>query len=91
MIKKRFKTFVEQTTPVAEHFKSMGMLRCINAERGIPDVWADTRALFADGEPPLPQARSDSCLRHVVTASENSTLYVFAFRGECVGAGLLSV
>ena len=46
-IKKRFRTFVEETSPVIEIFKDKGKLRIINSEQSIDDVWKETQSLFA--------------------------------------------
>lgn len=45
-IKKRFKTFVEETSPVIEIFKTNGKLRVVNSEKPIDAVWAETQTLF---------------------------------------------
>jgi UMP-CMP kinase len=46
-IKKRFKTFVEETSPVIEMFKASGKLRIINSERSVDHVWAETKDIFS--------------------------------------------
>ena len=46
-IKKRFKTFVDETSPVIEIFKQNGKLQVVNSEKSIDAVWAETQALFA--------------------------------------------
>ena len=45
-IKKRFATFIESTVPVCELYKTRGILKEINAERGIEEVSTDVLALF---------------------------------------------
>lgn len=45
-IKLRFRTFVEQSLPVVEHFAQQGILRKVDAERGVEAVWEDVSGLF---------------------------------------------
>jgi len=45
-IKKRFRTFVEQTVPVCDLYEKRGVLRKINAERDIDAISADVLPLF---------------------------------------------
>eukprot|EP01043_Picozoa_sp_COSAG02_P043419 COSAG02_NODE_3780_length_6242_cov_10.962559_7_plen_859_part_00 len=43
---KRFQTYTTQSYPVIEHMDSLGLLRTVNAEAPIGDVYADARKLF---------------------------------------------
>jgi len=43
-IKKRFVTYQEETKPVIEHFEKQNLIRKINAERDVSEVYADTQA-----------------------------------------------
>ncbi len=43
-IKKRFKTYTEQTLPVIEKYKSHQLLVAINANNDVDKVWQDTQA-----------------------------------------------
>ena len=43
---KRFDTYQNQSFPVIENFKSLGLVRKVNAEAGIDDVYAEARKLF---------------------------------------------
>ncbi len=45
-LKKRFVTFTNATTPIIKHFEGQGLVRTINAERGVEEVWADVEKLF---------------------------------------------
>lgn len=51
-IMKRFATYEEETGPLLKHFKADGILRCVDGERSLEEVWAEVRKLFAakDGE-----------------------------------------
>ncbi len=46
-IKKRFKTYIEETTPVIQAYDAVGKVRKINACRSIEEVTKDVQALFA--------------------------------------------
>ena len=43
---KRFDTYQNQSFPVIENFESLGLVRKVNAEAGIDDVYAEARKLF---------------------------------------------
>lgn len=45
-IKKRFRTFVEQTVPVCDLYEKRGLLQKVNAERVVEEVSADVLPLF---------------------------------------------
>lgn len=45
-IKKRFKTYVDQTMPVIEHFREDGRVREIDATKSVDDAFADVVACF---------------------------------------------
>lgn len=45
-IKKRFKTFVEKTLPVIDHYEELNKVKRIDANRGVDEVFADVRSLF---------------------------------------------
>jgi len=45
-IKKRFKTYMDETQPVADMFKDKGQLISINGMRAIDEVWGDTRKVI---------------------------------------------
>jgi len=42
-IKKRFQTYQNETKPVIDHFEAKNLIRKINAERDVEEVFADTR------------------------------------------------
>eukprot|EP00656_Telonema_subtile_P007348 TRINITY_DN1344_c0_g1_i1.p1 TRINITY_DN1344_c0_g1~~TRINITY_DN1344_c0_g1_i1.p1 ORF type:complete len:240 (+),score=65.51 TRINITY_DN1344_c0_g1_i1:64-783(+) len=44
-IKKRFKTYQDETMPVIEMFQGKGMVREMDGGRPIDDVWEDTKAV----------------------------------------------
>mmetsp|Transcript_43378 Transcript_43378/g.63741 ORF Transcript_43378/g.63741 Transcript_43378/m.63741 type:complete len:193 (+) Transcript_43378:71-649(+) len=46
-IKKRFKTFVDETSPVIDIFKQNGKFKNINSEKCVEEVWKETSILFA--------------------------------------------
>lgn len=45
-LKKRFVTFKEVTTPIIKHFEQQNLVKTINAERDVQQVWADVEKLF---------------------------------------------
>ncbi|CAE7617867.1 CMPK, partial [Symbiodinium pilosum] len=45
-IRKRLRTFKEESMPVVEHLKSKGLLRQVQCEKAVEEVWKDVRALF---------------------------------------------
>lgn len=45
-LKKRFVTFVNATTPIIKHFEGQDLVKTINAERSVEQVWADVEKLF---------------------------------------------
>ena len=45
-IKKRFTTYQEETKPVVEHFEKQNLIRKINAERDVSEVYADTQKVL---------------------------------------------
>eukprot|EP00440_Ansanella_granifera_P066874 gb/GFBE01072523.1/.p1 GENE.gb/GFBE01072523.1/~~gb/GFBE01072523.1/.p1 ORF type:complete len:366 (+),score=94.02 gb/GFBE01072523.1/:1-1098(+) len=45
-IKKRFQTFKEETVPVADKFQKDGILRRLNTEKSIEEVWAKIEPCF---------------------------------------------
>lgn len=45
-LKKRFVTFKEATTPIIKHFEEQNLVKTINAERDVEQVWADVEKLF---------------------------------------------
>jgi adenylate kinase len=49
-IKKRFKTYVNETQPIGDLFKGKGMLISIDGMKPIDDVWASTRKVIQDIE-----------------------------------------
>lgn len=45
-IKKRFQTYQDETKPVIEHFEAKNLIRKINAEREVDEVFADTKNIL---------------------------------------------
>eukprot|EP00811_Abedinium_folium_P001399 NODE_11278_length_1297_cov_3.741880.p1 GENE.NODE_11278_length_1297_cov_3.741880~~NODE_11278_length_1297_cov_3.741880.p1 ORF type:complete len:353 (+),score=89.74 NODE_11278_length_1297_cov_3.741880:126-1184(+) len=45
-IRKRFRTFVEESVPIVEQLEVLGLVRKVSAERSVPEVWDSVRALF---------------------------------------------
>jgi len=45
-IKKRFKTFSEESVPVANKLETLGMLRRVDGKQKIDDVWASVEKIF---------------------------------------------
>jgi len=45
-IKKRFQTYQDETKPVVEHFEKKNLIRKINAEREVSEVFADTQRVL---------------------------------------------
>jgi len=45
-IRKRLRTFKQESVPVAEHLKSKGLLRQVQCEKAEEEVWKDVRGLF---------------------------------------------
>lgn len=45
-LKKRFVTFTNATTPIIKHFEGQNLVKTINAERGVDEVWTDVEKLF---------------------------------------------
>ncbi|KAJ3195213.1 hypothetical protein HK101_000807 [Irineochytrium annulatum] len=48
-IKKRFKTFEDQSMPVVDHYELDGRVVKISSTKTIEEVYAETRAVFVDG------------------------------------------
>ena len=44
-LKKRFVTFTNATQPIIKHFEEKGLVKTVNAERSVDDVWADVAKL----------------------------------------------
>jgi UMP-CMP kinase len=60
-IKKRFKTFQEETMPVVEYLENFGLVHRVNAEQSVEDIWVVVRRFFqtlAGVPPPAVGARS---------------------------------
>mmetsp|Transcript_5096 Transcript_5096/g.14628 ORF Transcript_5096/g.14628 Transcript_5096/m.14628 type:complete len:288 (+) Transcript_5096:135-998(+) len=47
-IRKRFKVFIESSLPVIEHYRGLGKVREIAADRSPDEVYAEVRKLFVD-------------------------------------------
>lgn len=47
VIEKRLLTYEEQTRPVIEKFKALGLVRTVDANRSIDEVYGDVSLLFA--------------------------------------------
>ena len=47
-IRKRFKTYVNDTVPVIDEFRSLGLLKAIKADRKVDDVWYDVKNIFTN-------------------------------------------
>jgi len=47
-IKKRFRTFQEESIPVVHYLDSLGLVQRINSERSVDDVWASVRRLLEE-------------------------------------------
>jgi adenylate kinase len=60
-LKKRFVTYDNETRPVVEFFTQKGVIRKINAERNVDEVYADTRAIL------------DTIKTELVKKTENTT------------------
>jgi len=45
-LKKRFVTFTNATQPIIKHFDDENMVKTINADRSVDEVWADVEKLF---------------------------------------------
>ena len=45
-LKKRFVTFTNATQPIIKHFEEQDMVKTVNAERSVDEVWADVEKLF---------------------------------------------
>lgn len=45
-IRKRFRTFIEESTPVAQHLEAKGVLKRIDAEQSVEAVWKSVQATF---------------------------------------------
>ena len=45
-LKKRFVTFTNATQPIMRHFDDKNMVKTINAERSVDEVWTDVEKLF---------------------------------------------
>jgi len=45
-LKKRFVTFTNATQPIIKHFDDKNMVKTINAERSVDEVWAEVEKLF---------------------------------------------
>eukprot|EP01052_Picozoa_sp_SAG31_P025083 SAG31_NODE_2177_length_6252_cov_4.841378_4_plen_111_part_00 len=46
MLVKRYATYLEQAAPVKEYLGSLGLVRAVNAEGPIDDVYASVKVLF---------------------------------------------
>uniref|UniRef100_A0A1D1YA80 UMP-CMP kinase n=1 Tax=Anthurium amnicola TaxID=1678845 RepID=A0A1D1YA80_9ARAE len=47
-IKKRFKTFLELSYPVVEHFRTQGKVKTIPSEDGVDEVYAKVKPIFTE-------------------------------------------
>ncbi|XP_064617140.1 UMP-CMP kinase 2-like [Liolophura sinensis] len=47
-LKKRIQTYYNATMPIIEHYKKQGLVREINAERDVEEVFADVKKLFLE-------------------------------------------
>jgi len=47
-IKKRFKTFLETSYPVVEHYKKLGKVKTIPSEDGVDEVYARVKPIFSE-------------------------------------------
>eukprot|EP00735_Rhodelphis_limneticus_P007604 TRINITY_DN2017_c0_g1::TRINITY_DN2017_c0_g1_i3::g.21740::m.21740 TRINITY_DN2017_c0_g1::TRINITY_DN2017_c0_g1_i3::g.21740 ORF type:complete len:226 (-),score=48.74,sp/P15700/KCY_YEAST/55.00/1e-67,ADK/PF00406.17/2.3e-49,AAA_33/PF13671.1/1.1e-08,AAA_17/PF13207.1/1.4e-08,AAA_18/PF13238.1/2.4e-07,Thymidylate_kin/PF02223.12/1.2,Thymidylate_kin/PF02223.12/1.7,AAA_19/PF13245.1/0.056,FeoC/PF09012.5/1.2e+04,FeoC/PF09012.5/8.6e+02,FeoC/PF09012.5/2.6e+03,FeoC/PF09012.5/0.89 TRINITY_DN2017_c0_g1_i3:462-1139(- len=47
-IKKRFKTFLEQSLPVVEHFEKEGRVRKVSADAAADDIYAEVQKIFTE-------------------------------------------
>ncbi len=45
-IRKRFKTYVNDTVPVIEQFRDRGLLKTVRADQAVDQVWAQVKTLF---------------------------------------------
>mmetsp|Transcript_19573 Transcript_19573/g.46489 ORF Transcript_19573/g.46489 Transcript_19573/m.46489 type:complete len:99 (+) Transcript_19573:319-615(+) len=45
-VRKRFKTFQEESMPIVSLYKEQGLLREISSVASVDEVWAQTKALF---------------------------------------------
>jgi UMP-CMP kinase len=45
-IRKRFKTYMEATMPIVDHFRSIGKVKEVHSNRPPDDVFADVAKLF---------------------------------------------
>lgn len=45
-ITKRFVTFQKETDPLLQHFESKGLLRRVNGEQNVDEVWGEVQQLF---------------------------------------------
>jgi len=52
-IRKRFKTFVNETMPVIEYYRHQGVVTAFNGARSVDEVWADTKACIEAAEAKL--------------------------------------
>jgi UMP-CMP kinase len=46
-IRKRFKTYVNDTVPVIEQFRDRGLLHTVRADQSVDDVWSQVQTIFA--------------------------------------------
>ncbi len=49
-LKKRFVTYMEKTMPIVEHYRKLGLVREVDANRSVDDVFADVKNTFAAEE-----------------------------------------
>jgi len=52
-IKKRFRTFQEESMPVVQYLEGLDLVQRINSERSVDDVWASVRRLLEDLSVPV--------------------------------------
>ena len=45
-LKRRFSTFEKETMPIIKLYENTGLLRKVNAERSIPEIFDDVKTLF---------------------------------------------
>lgn len=45
-VRKRFKTFQEESMPIVSLYREQGLLREISSVASVDEVWAQTKALF---------------------------------------------
>jgi len=78
-IKKRFDTYQNETKPVIEHFEAKNLIRKINAEREVTDVFADTQRVL--------DAVKDSLKAKEVAVEDKKPSAIFVLGGPGSGKG----